>query len=415
MAFSIFNNVAVTATSTVVPATSLCLEDELAYYGDDAEKAKRLASLSGLSTRRIAPEGVTASDLCLQAAQNLLARTGTDKAEIAALIFVSHSPDYLLPASAAILQHRLGLSADCATMDMNVGCAGFVKGLWISAGLVASGACSKVLLLVGDTPNRFLNPANRVTSPVFGDAGTATLLEYKKDTSSMSFLLGSDGGKHEALVIPGGGSRIPQRSDEDANAAFNRKVLDTKGNPWTLGGYGQIWMDGMGIYSFGVSVIPPHIRRHMALINQEISSLDALLLHQANKIIIEGIAKKVGMDLQKTPSRVLGKYGNLGSSSIPAVIGDTFAHSEVEENSSRADMKGNSFGTDSDVGFEPPPALQRDKVMLCGFGAGLAWGSCFLSLRQTLVLGVQNYIQAEQIPTRDELIASWHKKFEANS
>ncbi len=401
MAFSRFTNVALRAVSAVVPAQKVSLEDELAYYEGSLERARRLSSVSGLSVRRVAAEGVTASDMCLQAARTLFAESGVDTSDIGALLFVSHSPDYLLPASAAIQQHALGLSSDCATMDMNVGCAGFVKGLWVAAGLIASRACPKVLLLVGDTPNRFLDPANRVTSPVFGDAGTAALLEYREGAGDMTFLLGSNGGKHEALVIPGGGSRIPQRRDETPESPFNAKVPDAKGNPWSLGGYGQIWMDGMAIYSFGVSVVPPHIRRHLTEAGLAVNDLDKLLLHQANRVIIEGIAKKVGLEMVKVPYETLQKYGNLGSSSIPALVCEHFSASAADA------LAG---GTEAQA-----PACQkrggRERVMLCGFGAGLSWGSCLLSLADTCVLPVRDYVPPQHVPSRDERIAYWHKKF----
>ena len=388
MAFSVFKNVSVVAVSVVVPSGSVSLESELQYYGENIEQARRLANASGLHTRRVAPDGVTASDLCFEAAQNLLVETGVAKEEIGALIFVSHSPDYLLPASAAILQGRLELSSECATLDMNVGCAGFVKGLWIAAGLIASSACTKVLLLVGDTPNRFLDTTNRVTTPVFGDAGTATLLEFRPGCEEISFLLGSNGNRYEALVIPGGGSRIPPKANETPTSPYNQKINDTRGNPWTLGGYGQIWMDGMAIYSFGVSVIPPHIRRHLDMINGNVNELDFLLLHQANKVIVEGIGKKVGMDLKKVPCSTLGKFGNLGSSSLPSVICDCFAPESI-----------NSM----------PSSLK--KVMLCGFGAGLAWGSCVLSLEHTRIIAVQDYKAVAQMRSRENMIAYWHNKF----
>ena len=387
MPLSCFPHVRLAGVSAVVPGRAVNLEDELAFYDGSPDKARRLSAVSGLSTRRIAPEGVTASDMCIQAAQGLLGRVRPDPAGIGALLFVSHSPDYLLPASAAIQQAALGLGPDCAAMDMNVGCAGFVQGLWVAGGLIESGACEKVLLLVGDTPNRFLDPANRVTSPVFGDAGTAALLERAGVGPGMSFLLGSDGGKHEALVIPGGGSRLPHRRDDAPDGSFNRTVTDARGNPWTLGGYCQIWMDGLAIYTFGVSVVPRHIRRHLEQAGRSVADLDALLLHQANKVIIEGIVKKTGIAPDKAPYETLPKYGNLGSSSIPALICEHYGPGGAGE------------------------AAPGKEVLLCGFGAGLAWASCLLSLEETAILPVREYAMPERVPDRDERIAYWHGKF----
>jgi 3-oxoacyl-[acyl-carrier-protein] synthase-3 len=356
----------------------------LEYFEGDPEKAARFAAISGLAARRIASEGVTASDLCLQAAQRLLAATGTDVREIGALFFVSLTPDYLLPASAAVLQHSLGLPQDCAVMDMNVGCAGFVNGMWLAAGLLQSRACSKILLLVGDTPARFTDPANRVTGPVFGDAGTASLLEYRKDAGTMSFSPGVSGERYEALIIPGGGSRIPPLPEESPAAPFNRVIPDGQGNPWTLGAYGRIWMEGMLIYSFGVSTIPPHIKAHLEKAGLGAGDLDYLMLHQANKLMVGTIAKKVGVSAAKAPWGSLAKYGNLGAASLPSLICDTLVGKE-------------------DGG--------RDNIMLCGYGAGLTWNSCLLSLRDAHILPASDYVPPEHITTRAERIQHWHARF----
>lgn len=388
MPYSSFTNVRLAAISAAVPPKSVSLEDELIHYGGDREKARKLIEGGGLSTRRMADEGVTASDLCLQAAEDVLTQTAVNRDDVGALIFVSHSPDYLLPASAALLQGLLGLSNDCATMDMNVGCAGFVKGLWVASGLVASGACDKVLLLVGDTPNRYQDPANRITAPVFGDAGTATLIERDETAGTMSYLLGTNGRKYEALVIPGGGSRIPP--DDTPDSLYNQKITDARGNPWTLGGYCRIWMNGLDIYTFSLSVVPPHLKRHLALAKQDADDLSSLLLHQANKVIIKGIAKKVGIPLEKVPFETLAKYGNLGSSSIPALICEHYSD------------------------LSPYRTEDKSKVMLCGFGAGLAWASCLLSLEDTKILPVRDYAASGPVPTRDERIAYWHRKFKGD-
>ncbi|MDD4701903.1 MAG: hypothetical protein PHI96_06740 [Desulfovibrio sp.] len=168
-----FTHATLTAISTVVAGHKISIENELGYFSEDPAQARRFAAVSGLHTRRRADDDVTASDMCAQAAKTLLDRTNTSTNDIGAILFVSHSADYLLPASAAILQYKLGLPRSCVAMDMNAGCSGFVNALWMAASLVASGACKKVLLLAGDTPGRFQPAANRVVGPIFRDAGTA--------------------------------------------------------------------------------------------------------------------------------------------------------------------------------------------------------------------------------------------------
>lgn len=392
MANTRFKHAALAAISSVVAEHRVSIEDELEYFSGDPAQAKRFSDVSGLHTRRRADDNVTASDMCAQAARTLLQRTDTSPNDIGAIFFVSHSADYLLPANAAILQDKLGLPRSCAAMDMNAGCAGFVNALWMAASLVESGACRKVLLLAGDTPGRFQPAANRVVGPIFGDAGTAALVEYDEAPATMSFSFGTDGSKHEALVIPGGGSRIPHLACEGADSPFNQTVPDGKGNPWTLGGYCSIWMDPMGIYTFSTSVVPPHIKEHLLHEGIETRSVNRLFLHQANKIIVDSIAKKVGISKENVPNESLGLYGNMGVASIPVLICAHYA-------------KGNSAAA----------ARGHTNSVLCSFGAGLSWASVILSLDKTTILPVRDYAQEEEPASRAERISYWHKKFSGHT
>jgi 3-oxoacyl-[acyl-carrier-protein] synthase-3 len=241
------------------------------------------------------------------------------------------------------------------------------------------------MLLVGDTQGRFLNPDNRVTAPLFGDAGTATLLE-KSPGAVMSFHWGSDGAKYESLIIPGGGAKLPPRREEGPDASFNAVIADARGNPWTLGDYGCLWMDGVGVFGFGVNVVPAHIKEHLTLVGLNPEDLDCLALHQANRLMLKTIAQKCRVPLEKTPIKTLSRYGNLGAASIPALLCDEFA------------------------GSDTPPA----KIMLCGFGAGLSWASCLLSLEETLFAAPVTLEEAEfNRPYEDKAtsVENWHKHF----
>lgn len=383
MAYSTFSNVRLAALSAVIPTREVVLEDEAGYYGANLEKLRLTSRVSGLEKRRVAPDGMTASDLCAAAATRLFAALDIDPASVDALFFVSQTPDYQLPATAAILHSRLGLAPGGTVMDMNVGCAGFPQGLLLAAGLVEAGACRRALVLVGDTIARFLDPANRVTAPVFGDAGTAALLEHEPGSPGMSFLPGADGSGFESLIIPGGGSRIPNRADEGPDSPFNRTVQDAEGNPWTLGGYGRMRMNGMAVFTFGVTRIPQHIKRHLGLAGLAAGDLDRLFLNQTNRLMLETIARKSGVAEEKTPWSTLPRYGNQGAASLPVVI---------------CDQLGQGSGP-------------RNRVLICGFGAGLAWTSCLLSLEHTRILPVAELPDDGTRPTRDEQIASWHARF----
>ncbi|MDR1776450.1 MAG: ketoacyl-ACP synthase III [Desulfovibrio sp.] len=386
-----FEGVRVAAVIAVLPADEIVFEREMLARGFSAGEARKAARLSGLERRRVAPTGVTAADICAVAAKTLLddprenGNAGSENPEDAvdALFFVSQSPDCLLPATSSILHGRLGLPAACACMDLNSGCAGYVMGLLACASLVACGAARRALLLTGDTQARFLNPDNRVTAPLFGDAGTATLLEKGGKDETMSFLWGGDGARYESLIIPGGGARIPPQAGEGPDAPFNAVITDGLGNPWTLGEYGQLWMDGLAVFSFGVSTVPAHIRRHLDLLGIGPQELDRLALHQANRLMLETIAQKCGLPLDKVPMNTLSRYGNLGAASIPVLLCDEFAAANIP----------------------------LRKVMLCGFGAGLSWASCVLGLEKTRFSPPLTLTEADFGEDRQTAIRRWHERF----
>ncbi|CAK7027766.1 MAG: 3-oxoacyl-[acyl-carrier-protein] synthase 3 protein 2 [Desulfovibrio sp.] len=158
MSFSEFSHARLAAVCTVVPPEEIRLEDEIAHYGHDAAKLERVKRIAGFDRRRIGPPHVTASDLCIQAAERLFRETGTDPASIDALIFVSQTADYPIPATACIQQNRLGLGTHCAAFDVNLGCSGYVYGLWLAACMIEARACTRVLLLAGEAGFCHLDP-----------------------------------------------------------------------------------------------------------------------------------------------------------------------------------------------------------------------------------------------------------------
>lgn len=132
--FCTYSHVRLAAVNAWVPPNEISIMDELEYYGGKRKKVERLRRAIGLNTRRVCPDGVTASDLCFQAASELLDSNGIAREEIEALLFLSQTPDYQMPSTACVLQDRLGLSRECAAIDLSQGCSGYVYGLWMAAG-----------------------------------------------------------------------------------------------------------------------------------------------------------------------------------------------------------------------------------------------------------------------------------------
>lgn len=354
--------------------------DELEYYGGNRKKVERLRRAIGLNTRRICPEGVTASDLCLQAADDLLRSNHIRREDIDALLFLSQTPDYQMPATACVLQEKLGLSQECAALDLSQGCSGYVYGLWMAANLIASGACGKLLLLVGDAfPPR--NPANRVVSPIFGDSGTATLLQHDPTAPAMSFALGTDGSGFELIAMPAGRARRPLSLDRQKDAELYEDTLDADGNPWRML---QPYMNGRKISDFSLQVVPAHIKDFMARANVRHEDINYLFLHQANGQIVECVTEMAGFPPSMVWSETFSRYGNLACASIPVALCDRLGNSRQESG----------------------------QMLLCGFGVGLSWGSCLVDMAGLQVGPVSDY-RGNVSPTyAADYLRHWQNIFE---
>lgn len=282
------------------------------------ENLQKFETVTGISERRVVSNDVCASDLCVAAAESLFEKLQIDLTSIEAIVFVTQTPDYVLPATACAMQHRLGLG-NCAAFDMNLGCSGYVYGLWLVSMMVAQKQFKRVLLLVGDTCSKFVSPLDKSTAPLFGDAGSATLIDYSETGPESHFLLGTDGSGVDNLIIPAGGFRTPATS-ETSN---------------------DLYMNGGEIFNFTINQVSSAI--------QEITQaypkpVDFYVFHQANKFMLEHLAKKLRLPKEQVLYS-LNKFGNTSSASIPLTLVTT-----LEEN--------------------------RTKVLsllIAGFGVGYSW------------------------------------------
>ncbi len=376
--FNTYHNVKITAIRSVVPEHEISIEDETEHYGGSLKKVNRIRNIVGIDKRRIVQGNVTASDLSAFAAEDLFAKFPNLRSTIDTLIFVSQCPDWRLPATACELQHRLSLPTHCATFDVNQGCSGYVYALWLAGSLIESGASKRVLLLVGDAHPAGRDERNRIIAPVFGDGGSATLLEYQKDSSPMYFGRGTDGSGFEAIICPAGQGRISFLRDNEQNTPCTKDIIDANGVPWQLI---ETYMDGAKVFDFTMSVVPNHIEKIMQYAQASPDTLDWCILHQANKQIIENIALKVGFSMEKVPSSSFGKYGNLASASIPIAL--------CEE-----------FGTN----------IAPDNMLLCGYGVGLSWASCICNIEEWDCAPVLDYIKPKGHMSRQENIEYWQQR-----
>lgn len=344
--FSTFKNVVVRGISTVVPEKEISIFDELQYY-QNKNKVERLHKITGVHKRRVVDLGTTVSDLCTDAANKLFADMNIKKEDIDALVLVVQNPDYTSPATACIVHNNLQLSKNCPAFDINQGCAGYTYGLWVASSLIEGGGCKKVLLLAGDIPSTKNDVSNRNTAPIFGDAGTATLLEYSEQSNISHFSLGADGSGYQSIIIPGGGAAIPLLNRNPEKDVLLGKVTVGDKTSHLL----DVYMDGPAIFEFTMTVVPDHISSLMSHAKITEKEVDYLILHQANKQIVSLISDSIGFDNDKAPYDTFENFGNQTIASIPSAI--CYSLREKTQN-------------------------KKNTLLLSGFGVGLAWASCII-------------------------------------
>ena len=337
MATFSLNGIALRAIAAAVPTHR---ESNLDF--DLLSEADRtfLIKTTGVKEKRKSPAGMTCSDLCFQAAEAIFANGQVKRDEIGLLILVSQSNDYYLPATAAILQHRLGLPESTMAFDVGLGCSGYIYGLTIAASLMKTCGISKALLLAGDNSSTTCSPEDKSTYPLFGDAGTATLLESTAAASPWLGNLFTDGSGAEAIMVPHGMGRHPPTEQ-----SFKRQNIAPGIRRAPL----HLSLKGEEIFAFSIKQVPSSIKKLLAEFDEDIDSLDYLVMHQANKLMNETIRKKLKLPEDKVPYS-LDEFGNTSSASIPLTIVTRLA------------------------GQLQNPA----RLMLSGFGVGLSWGNLLL-------------------------------------
>jgi 3-oxoacyl-[acyl-carrier-protein] synthase-3 len=296
-----------------------------------------VTEMIGVRSRRRADANTTTRDLCRTAAERLLAGLEWDPVSVDALIFVSQTPDYRLPASACALQAELGISTSCIAFDVNLGCSGYPYALWLGMTMVQTGAARRVLLAVGDTISKIVDPADRATALLFGDAGTVTAIEQGDDSDTAHFILGTDGRGAANLIVPRGGFKDHSLGDDRRLAGRDAASL---------------YMDGGEIFNFTLRAVPALVARTAAHAQTGIDAYDAFLFHQANMFMLKHLAKKAKLPADRVPINI-DRFGNTSSASIPLLMTTDMADAL---------------------------RTRRNRVAMFGFGVGYSWASASLSV-----------------------------------
>ncbi len=288
---------------------------------------------TGIRARHLADPDECASDLGVAAAEKLFAEQGIDRGSIDYLLFCTQTPDYPLPTTACLMQHRLGLPKSVAALDFNLGCSGFVYGLSLAEGLIRSGQARRILLITAETYSKYINPSDRALRPIFGDGAAATLIDAADEPSFSSFVFGTDGGGGDSLLVNDGGAR-------PAAAALQ----PSKRKRWPS----RLFMDGPGLVKFTLEVVPPTIERLLEQAEWSREDVDYYLMHQATLFMLDHLRTHLALDQEVVPE-ALRDCGNTVSSTLPLLIDRLRRSGRLK------------------------PGKRN---LLIGFGVGLSWAGC---------------------------------------
>lgn len=288
---------------------------------------------TGIRQRHIARPDECASDLGVAAAERLFSDHGIDRSTIDFLLLCTQTPDYPLPTTACLLQHRLGLPTSIGALDFNLGCSGFVYGLSIAEGLIRSGAARRVLLITAETYSKYIEPGDRALRPIFGDGAAATLVEASNEPSLGAFVFGTDGSAADSLIVASGGARTEEHA-----------LRPRKRQRWGS----RLVMDGPALVDITLERIPRLIDEVLAKAGLARPDIDMMLMHQATWLMLSRLRERLDLDAEKCPL-ALEDVGNTVSSTIPILIHEERRKGRLQ------------------------PGVQ---TMMVGFGVGFSWAGC---------------------------------------
>lgn len=341
----IFTKATICGICCTLPKETLELKELAVLYGE--KTIQKIAKATGIEQVHIAPREKTTADYCFDAATALLEILQYPIKKIDGIVFVSQTPDYILPATSVLLQERLGIQKRSVAFDINYGCSGYVYGLLQAHLLVETGCCRNVLVCVGDTITRYIHPEDKALRLVLGDGASATLVCRSACEKSAAFATFTDGSRADRLMIPAGGSRRPA-----VQGITDQKECDAEGN---IRSQEHLYMDGLEIMQFALNDVEPVLQEVLRRLQWKTIDIDVFAFHQANAFIVQYLRKKLRLPKEKVPVQVK-KTGNTGPTSIPLLLCEEYAEATVKP----------------------------QKALLCGFGVGLSCAAMAADLRQTV-------------------------------
>lgn len=337
-----FKGKQITAMLGVLPETIGYFDDEVNNYSFPVKQTMRLKKVMGYNRHRLAKDLSTVSDFGVYGLQYMLDNGWICKEEIGAIVVVTLCPDHFVPHISNLIQAKCGLDTDIICMDISQGCCGFLLGLMQSFMLLEHME-KKVVLVNGDVLSHKISKRDRNDFPLIGDAATITVVENGGE-DTIYYEMHNDGSRGEALIIPAGGFRLP-------SSAETAEMIDQgDGNYRALD---HMHMDGSGVFNFVQAEVPPLLESAFERTGKTVDDVDWFFFHQPNKFMLQKLAEKAKIPMEKIPMNLVENFGNPSGASIPL----TAIYNCKEELLSK-----------------------QNRTCLSAFGSGLAWGVLFMKI-----------------------------------
>ncbi|MBX9702531.1 MAG: ketoacyl-ACP synthase III [Silvanigrellaceae bacterium] len=339
MVFQAIKNIKIRGICSAVPKEYRVLHDEYQEMGE--EWVIKNSQETGVIKRHIAPSYMCASDLACQCIDVLLKKLNWEANSVDVLILITQTPDYLLPNTSSVIHSRLNFSQNTVVFDINLGCSGYVYGLWIAANLISSGSLKRGLIVVADTPSKVIQPSDFALRLLFGDAASVTAIEYHEKANEISFNLKSDGSGFDSLIVPQGLFR---------ELKYNNDISQERLKCFSKDSHKRLYMQGSEIMSFALTQVPKVINELLDSSRIDASAIDYWVMHQASKLLLKFLTKKINISDSKMIFSI-EEFGNTSSVTIPLTISHKLSHILTQK---------------------------KQKIMLVGFGVGLSWAAAIV-------------------------------------
>ncbi|MBV8254342.1 MAG: ketoacyl-ACP synthase III [Chitinophaga sp.] len=300
----------------------------------------KIANKVGIASRSVSAETEFSSDMAVKAGEMLMHENNLTPDTFDMLILCTQSPDYFLPTTACMVQHRLKLPTSAGAIDINQGCSGYIYGLAFAQGLIAAGTCRNILFITAETYSKHIHPKDKGNRTVFGDAATATWISAEEGIAELGgVVLGSDGSGAENLIVRNGAMK----------AAKSGILIEEEKDIASSGDY--LFMNGPEIFNFTLKAVPRLLESTLKKNNLPKEKVDWFVFHQANKYMLDHLRKKLDIPEEKF-ILYMENCGNTVSSTIPIVLKNS---------------------------FESKTFKSGDQIVLSGFGVGYSWGGTVLT------------------------------------